>query len=57
MAIRMAAMITCVSTAPMVVSSRAAGRSAGVSFFSTTALCWKNTIHGMITAPMLAATR
>src|SRR5271165_3341995 len=49
-----AAMTSWVATAPMAVSSRAEGRSAVVRPFSATEDCWKNTIQGMITAPMLA---
>lgn len=41
-------------TAPTAVSSRAEKRSCAVTRFSTTEDCWKNTIHGMMTAPMLA---
>ena len=57
MAINTAAMMIWVTTAPIAVSIRSAPMSAGFSFFSTIDDCWKNTIHGMITAPMLAEAR
>ena len=52
-----AAMISWVSTAPSAVSSRAEARSRVVSRRSTIEACWKNTIQGMMTAPILAEAR
>ena len=52
-----AAIITSwVITAPIAVSPRA-GRSLTFKPRSTIDACWKNTIQGMITAPMFAETR